>query len=100
MQALTRVVSEFMDGRVRGEYRSGGADDYAFAEAYDTLALQCWLWQQSVAGATEGETFSFEDAYDWQPSQLDTVSVETDPGFIDTYDPGFIDTDYEPGDFG
>jgi hypothetical protein len=97
LQALTRVVTEFNDGRVRGEYRSVAADDYAFAEAYDTLALQCWLWQTEVSGAIEGEVFSFEDRYDFEPSQLDTVSVQSSPNFIETYDPGFHGIDYQPG---
>ena len=73
----------------RGEYQSVAADDYAFAEAYDTLALQVFLWQQSTANAIEGETMAFGDVYEWEPAQLDVVNLTADPGFVDTYDPGF-----------
>jgi hypothetical protein len=89
MQALSRVVTESSDGRVRGEYRSVAADDYAFAEAYDTLALQVWLWQSSVTDTLREETMAFEDVYDWEPSQLDVVNLTADPSALDEYDPGF-----------
>lgn len=99
MQALNRVKTEQSDGGVRGEYRSVAADDYAFAEAYDILALQVWLYQQNVDNALDGNTFGFSEVYDWEPSQLDVVEVETNPDFISAYQPGF-NTDYEPyGDF-
>lgn len=89
LQALTRVVTESPDGRVRGEYRSVAADDYAFAEAYDTLALQVWLWDSSVSDTLREETMNFQDVYDWEPSQLDVVNLTADPSVIDDYDPGF-----------
>ena len=97
MQALNRVKTEMADGSVRGEYRSVVADDYAFAEAYDILALQVWLWQQNVDSATEGSDFGFSEVYDWEPSSLDVVEVETDPAYIGSYQPGF-NSDYEPFD--
>lgn len=89
LQAMTRVVTETTDGRVRGEYRSVAADDYCFAEAYDTLALQVWLWQSSVKDTLREETMGFEEIYDWEPAQLDVVNLTADPGFIEAYEPGF-----------
>jgi hypothetical protein len=89
MQALTRVKVTAAGGMVRGEYQSVAADDYAFAEAYDTLAMQVWLWQQATDDAIRGDTMAFQDVYDWEPSQLDVVNLTADPGFVESYDPGF-----------
>jgi len=99
LQAMSRVVKELADGRVRGEYQSVAADDYAFAEAYDTLALQVWLWQSSVETTLKEELTPFEDIYDWEPSQLDVVNLTADPSMLDDYDPGFSgdSLDYGPG---
>jgi len=88
LQAMSRVTVETAFGHTV-EYQSVRADDYAFAEAYDTLALQCWLFQQSVDTALEGETYDFQDRYDWEPSQLDVVNLTADASFVETYDPGF-----------
>ena len=67
----------------------------AFAEAYDILALQVWLFHQNVDNALDGNTFGFSEVYDWEPSQLDNVEVETNPDFISAYQPGF-NAEYEP----
>lgn len=89
MQALSRVKVEAAGGMERGEYQSVAPDDFAFAEAYDTLALQVYLWQQSTADALQGEIAPFGDIYDWEPSQLDVVNLTADANFVESYDPGF-----------
>jgi len=88
LQSVTRVVTETSDGGVRADYRSTGADDFLFAEAYDTLALQVFLWSQGVNEAVRGQTYEFGDVYDWEPSQLDAGTVDGGLGWED-YQPGF-----------
>lgn len=103
MQALNRQIVETSDGGVRGEYLSVAADDYAFAEAYDTLALQVWLWHVGVAEAEQGETLTADDLYDFERSQLERVGRSYDDDYLPTYESGFLNTsdseglDYEPG---
>lgn len=89
MQALNRQTSELADGGVRGEYVSVAKDDYAFAEAYDVLALQVWLWHQNVDVAIEGTTTAFEDEYEWEPSDFTSMRVAGGQDIVDHYEAGF-----------
>ena len=99
MQALNRVTNELSDGGIRAEYVSVAKDDYAFAEAYDTLALQVYLWHQGVDTALEGETRDFEDEYDWTPEDLSSIANPNDNDYNIQYEAGFGDTTtYDPYD--
>ena len=92
LQSPIRVTEEDNQGRVRASYRKTGDDDYVFAEAYDTLALQVWLWMSGVTDAQQGETMDFGDIYDWEPSHLDAGTKDRRIE-VEEYEPGFDDGD-------
>lgn len=92
MQALNRQIVETGDGGVRGEYLSVAQDDYAFAEAYDTLALQVYLWHVGVAEAEIGETMTADDLYEFDRTDLSRKEREYAEGYLPTYGSGFLTT--------
>lgn len=97
MQALNRQTVETGDGGVRGEYVSVAQDDYAFAEAYDTLALQVYTWQAGVAEAELAQTFTADDVYDFDRTDLSRIEHDYMPDYLPTYESGFLRRDDSEG---